>query len=61
MSRIDLRSLARAAEGEGKSLARKVRRGQLTRADVEAAAERYPGDIEPVIALQWLDRWGIRR
>ena len=56
---MNLVGLARATQSEGKNLAKKVRRGELTRADVEACRIDYPNDIEPVIALEWLDRWGL--
>jgi hypothetical protein len=59
ISRRELRWLARASRGEGKRLARRVRRGELDRSVVEAAAEQFPTDAEPRIALAWLDRWGI--
>jgi hypothetical protein len=59
ISRRELRWLARASRGEGKRLARRVRRGELDRSVIEAAAEQFPTDAEPRIALAWLDRWGI--
>jgi hypothetical protein len=59
-SRRELRFLASATRREGKRLARDVRRGRVTRAQVEAAAELFPNDAEPQIALQWLDRWGVK-
>jgi hypothetical protein len=55
-----LRRLADSTAAEGKRLARRVKRGQLTRAEVEAAAAMFPNDAEPQIALAWLHRWGIR-
>jgi hypothetical protein len=55
-----LRFLASVTAAEGKRLARRVKRGQLTRAEVEAAAVMFPNDAEPKIALAWLDRWGIK-
>jgi hypothetical protein len=51
--------LAVASAAEGLQLALRVRRGELTRAEVEAAHRDYPGDVEPVVALAWLDRWGL--
>jgi hypothetical protein len=56
-ARSDLRRLARVTEDEGKHLALMVRRGQATRAQIEKARARWPNDAEPVIALQWVDRW----
>ena len=57
---MNLRKLARITEREGKALALKVRRGEITRGDVEKALTLYPTDLEPRIALGYLDRWGIR-
>jgi hypothetical protein len=48
--------LNRATYNEGLRLARAVRDGDVTRAEVEAALEQY-GDAEPAIALQCLDKW----
>lgn len=56
---ITLIKLAKLSSAEGKQLAKQVKKGRLTRADIEAAREAYPTDIEPVIALGWLDRWGL--
>jgi hypothetical protein len=55
-----LRWLARASQKEGKRLARDVRRGKLTRQAVEDSIKLFPLDAEPRIALEWLDRWGIK-
>lgn len=60
IGRRDLRFLAKSTAKEGKDLARRVRRGEITRSIVEAAAAEYPNDAEPIIALEWLDRWGIK-
>lgn len=60
MNRRTLRFLARATEKEGKQLAKRVKRGELTRSQVEAFTRLFPADAEPLIALKWLDRWGIR-
>lgn len=54
------RKLEKLVKAEGRRLAEAVRNGQYTRADIEEAHREYPEDAEPVIALQWLDRWGVR-
>ena len=56
---ITLMKLAKLSSDEGKKLAKQVKKGRLTRADIEAAHREYPTDIEPVIALDWLDRWEL--
>ena len=56
---MSLGSLWHASAREGKKIAKQVRRGIYTRKDVEVALEEY-GDAEPAIALQWLDKWGIK-
>ncbi len=57
----DLAWLRSATEAEGLRLAKAVRAGEVSRADVEAAFEQY-GDAEPAIALRYLDEWtGGRR
>lgn len=57
--RSDLRWLQRATEAEGRRLAKLVKRGKMTRDQLEQVAEAHPGDDEPRIALALLDRWGI--
>ena len=54
----DLRWLRQATYDEGRRLAEMVRRGDITRTQVEEALEEY-GDAEPAIALNYLDEWGI--
>lgn len=54
----DLRWLRQATYDEGRRLAEMVRRGEVTRAQVEEALKEY-GDAEPAIALNYLDEWGI--
>lgn len=56
--RINLKQLSRICEAEGLVLAKRVRKGELTRSQLEAAFEEH-GDVEPAIALRWLDKWGI--
>lgn len=60
MLRHMLHQLARASADEGKRLAKRVRKGEITRADVEAARAEFPNDVEPVVALEWLDKWGVK-
>lgn len=50
--------LKSVTEAEGLRLAERVRAGEITRKQVEDALEHY-GDAEPLIALRWLDSWGI--
>lgn len=56
---MNLLGLARASTNEGKRLAKLVKQGKFTRRDIEDAYEEYH-DIEPLIALQYLDKWGIK-
>lgn len=58
-SKADLRWLKDATEGEGRRLAEMVRRGDVTRAQLEQAV-RETGDGEPAYALKLLDEWGIK-
>lgn len=53
------RRAERWGRGEGWRLAAKVREGEMTREDVEALRAAYPNDGEPIVALQWLDKWGL--
>jgi hypothetical protein len=57
--RRQIAELKRLTDAEGLRLAERVRAGEFTRAEVEAAV-RETGDAEPAIALEYLDRWGIR-
>lgn len=54
----EIRQLDRLVADEGLRLAKAVRRGEITRAQVQAAYDKY-GDGEPYAALEILDRWGI--
>lgn len=56
---MNLTQLGRIVQREGKRLAKEVRKGTYTRAQVEQALQEY-GDAEPAVALWWLDKWGIK-
>jgi len=56
---MNLKQLARVTEKEGKNLALKVKRGTVTITQVKWLHETYPHDMEPIIALDYLKKWGI--
>lgn len=56
--RRDLRQLRDASTEEGRQLALRCLRGEVTQAQIERALAET-GDVEPMVALQFLERWGL--